>query len=410
MIFGCNQDGFESTDSQGFSSNGSVTQEDEKPSSTLFYSKTIEEASIKLMDKSPYQMKKEDFLEIKKLKFVDAGIFDIRDIAMFSNLEVLDLSGNIIDDYSPLLSLKKLKKLKLKGNAISDISFMSGFSELESLNLANNKIEDITALARLSVKKLNLKGNDIFDLSVLFSKVELESLDISNLPYRIDISSLSELSKLKHLNISRNKVIREEYLQDLTSLKTLICNNMKEFDFSSLGRVDMRLKKLTLKNNNLLQVGFLLGLSSIKVLDLSNNRLDKDALSVISTLLKLRNLNLAKNFISGNLDFSTLSELKKISLRDNALKDKLHINFADKVKIKKLNLSFNKLTAVVFLNRKKIKKAFKIDLRDNLFQDINTVLIDNPHLKGFVKFQGIDDSDLNLLDPDTEGVRSIASE
>ena len=74
-----------------------------------------------------------DILAITKLEITSYGLKNIQDIALFKNLEELNLSNNWISDVSPLSGLTKLRVLDLSENDISDISSLEGLTNLRKL-------------------------------------------------------------------------------------------------------------------------------------------------------------------------------------------------------------------------------------------------------------------------------------
>jgi len=84
------------------------------------------------------------------------------------HLHSLDLSGNLISDYSFLENLINLQSLNLRGNLISDYNFLTSLSNLQSLNLSYTHISDYNFLKNLTdLEFLSLRGNQIENISSL---------------------------------------------------------------------------------------------------------------------------------------------------------------------------------------------------------------------------------------------------
>jgi len=93
---------------------------------------------------------------------VGEGIESIDGIQGASNLEVLELASNRIQDLSPLEALTNLRILGLAGNQISSLEPLIGLDRLLVLNLAGNPL-DVVALAQLEplagkLRELHLTG------------------------------------------------------------------------------------------------------------------------------------------------------------------------------------------------------------------------------------------------------------
>lgn len=153
-------------------------------------------------------------------------IQDLRPLAVFTNLERLNLERNPISDLTGLSSLTKLKELNLNYNLISDLSPLSSLTNLEKLSLYSQEsaeiywqaseeerqyplesnLRDITPLASMTgLRELLLGSNKIGDVSPLASLTRLEKLDLSNNEIT-DVSSLETMSSLVKLYVGKNYV------------------------------------------------------------------------------------------------------------------------------------------------------------------------------------------------------------
>lgn len=73
-----------------------------------------------------------------------------------TDLEILLLYGNRIEDISPLAELVNLERLDLSDNHITDIEALSELKELVWLMLDFNQISDISVLLQLtSLEQVN---------------------------------------------------------------------------------------------------------------------------------------------------------------------------------------------------------------------------------------------------------------
>ena len=110
----------------------------------------------------------ENLTGLKVLKVNNTGE-GIQDLSFLKNLplEELSLSGNKIQDLSPLAGITTLTTLNLADNNIEDLSPLKGLTNITSLNLALNGISDLSALSGMSkLTSLNLEGNMITENSL----------------------------------------------------------------------------------------------------------------------------------------------------------------------------------------------------------------------------------------------------
>lgn len=136
-------------------------------------------------------------LEILYLK--QDGIEDISPLSGLVNLEQLDVSGNYkIADIAAVRDMNKLKSLNVSINAVSDLSPVSGLSNLERLNAAKNQIEKLPDMSAMtSLKALDLSDNQLNDISQISKLENLEELNLSGNSALTDISPLVNLKNLK---------------------------------------------------------------------------------------------------------------------------------------------------------------------------------------------------------------------
>ena len=138
-----------------------------------------------------------------------------------TNLKVLVLRVNLIEDISALSGLTSLERLWLEGNLIEDISALSGLTNLKVLVLRVNLIEDISALSGLtSLERLWLEGNLIEDISALSGLTNLKDLALVNNNIS-DISALAGLANLTELQLGGNNISDISPLRGLTNLTEL---------------------------------------------------------------------------------------------------------------------------------------------------------------------------------------------
>ena len=156
-----------------------------------------------------------------------------------------------IDDLSFLRPFYRLQALYIGRGRISDLSPLSGKLTLRILSLDNCGITDISPLKPLTgLVYLELNGNDISDLGALSGMDKLEELHLNSNNIS-DVSPLSGLGSLRLLNLQDNELATVSGFGDVPSLETL------------------SLRKNQLSDSD--SVSALLGISSLKMLDLQQN-------------------------------------------------------------------------------------------------------------------------------------------
>jgi internalin A len=225
-----------------------------------------------------------------------------------TQLKILVLTNNQINDISALEKLTLLIELYLNNNQISDISALEKLTLLKTLVLTNNQISDISALKKLTLlKTLVLNNNQISDISALEKLILLSELYLNNNQIN-DISALRKSTLLTELYLNNNQIRDISTLEKLTLLTVLYLNINQINDISALEKLIL-LSELYLNNNQINDISALEKLVLLKALGLNNNQIND--ISVLKKLTQITNLYLNNNQIS---DISALEKLKRLRL------------------------------------------------------------------------------------------------
>ncbi|TYH56958.1 hypothetical protein ES332_D08G056700v1 [Gossypium tomentosum] len=350
------------------------------------------------------------FEELKSLNLSENNIADLVDnqvslSSVFNNLEILVLSGNNFNDsvLSKLKSLTKLKTLDLSDNRIISLRHFEGekvqpMMNLEVLDLSGNllKNNDLTYLKGLSsLKSLNIGGN------------QLEG--------SIDIRVLNNLTKLKLLDLSDNKIESLQSSHDgerplnVTNFEELYLDS-NSFTNSLLAQLNgfSNLKSLSIRGNQLngsINIKVLNNLTRLKTLDLSDNKIESlqsphdgerpfnltnleelylDSNSFANSLLaqlsgfsNLKSLNIRNNQLKGSInikDLNALSNLEKLDMSNNEVKEFVPTKnkeneSLEKLKVATLNNVFINGTVSLMQLLETFSSVNTLYLRDNHFND-----------------------------------------
>ena len=271
------------------------------------------------------------FLPLNQLESLPIEIGDLK------KLQILDLSFNNLKQISnKIVNLVELEELNLSSNKLSSLpDLFANLANLRKLDLSNNRISEfpdrICYLKKLQY--LFLFNNSLISISGNINHLSnLLVLDLSNnqiaeLPYQI-----SFLYLLKKLNLSSNKIttIPEsiEYLSNLESIN--LSNNLlarispEFFKLLKLQDIDLadnylteipkeifklrKLKKLDLYRNQLMQLPFqeILGLTSLKWLNISRNILNENPRSIFISSADLEILDYENPYLQYSFFFKIL--------------------------------------------------------------------------------------------------------
>lgn len=240
-----------------------------------------------------------DLKMLTNLEYLNAGNLNLKSISALSkliNLRVLYLPQNSISDVRPLKSLTKLQVLSLKGNQIASISSLSGLTDLQKLYLSENKLASVSSLSKLT---------------------KLEVLELSNNSIQ-KIHGLKGLKKLTRLTLAFNKISDLTPLKDLTNLQYLDLSDNKITVITPLTNLK-KIKTLYLQRNYISNIKALSGMTNMTLLSLNGNKVS--ALYPLEKLTGLEKLYLKENRLVSILSLKVLTNLKELYLSGNKIND-----------------------------------------------------------------------------------------
>ncbi|KAF5275593.1 hypothetical protein FQA39_LY06705 [Lamprigera yunnana] len=303
-------------------------------------------------------------------------------------LKMLDLSSNNIGRIRPgtLHYMHQLKKLYTGRNLLEEIEDGSfdGLSRLEILDLHDNKISNIHANA-------------------LKHASELREMDLSeNQLSVIRGDNFNNIIRLKKLDISRNQLteITEAALENSRDLQIIDASNnfLVKLPESIYGMKDIRILDLTnnrLQNINPSTLNSLSSLSEfrssqnliqqmktgdfdnlplLKMLYLDNNEIETIENHVINSMPSLKIVKLNKNRLKDVPDFAfhNLPVLEIMELQENRLKSIKSNAFSNIPHLLMLNLSSNDLTNLEETGLKRLRSLELLDLSNNRLGHISS--------------------------------------
>ncbi|XP_028114744.1 receptor-like protein 15 isoform X4 [Camellia sinensis] len=231
------------------------------------------------------------------------------------------------------------------GDWYLNASMFLPFEELESLDLSYNGLagwlenEGFEKLGELtSLKSLNLTSNRLegtIHINDLKGLNNLEQLDISDNQFdgfitHSGFERLFVLSKLELLRLDWNSFNNSilPSLGVLSSLKTLSLSGNRLNESIDVGEFcNMNLKELDLSNNVIADIkGFerLSVLGKLELLRLDWNSFNNSILPSLGVLSSLKTLSLQGNLLNGSIDigeFCNMNNLEKLDLSYNSIED-----------------------------------------------------------------------------------------
>ncbi|XP_058761759.1 receptor-like protein 12 [Vicia villosa] len=307
---------------------------------------------------------------------------------------------------SSLLQLEHLTYLDLTGNDFGESlipMFIGSMGRLEHLSLSDAELSGNipNSFGNLkSLQFLDISSNDNFSYSFQI---------------REDISWISKLHSLKHLDLSSVPINDPHYLFQVLNLLPSL---------SHLSLYDCQL------DNSLIPHYAFQNMTNLVYLDLSfNNMLSGPIPEVFQNMTSIESLYLSRNNINSiPLWFSELDKLTLLDLSGNGLRGQIpSYAFTNLSSLVHLDLSYNQLDSVSSLSFGNLKKFVYLDLSFNEFYGPipevfqNMTSIESLHLSGnhftlvpswFCNFQKLTYLDLSMNGihgPIPEGLRNLTS-
>ncbi|EIN8847578.1 MucBP domain-containing protein [Listeria monocytogenes] len=160
---------------------------------------------------------------LKKIVGVTTGLNDIKALSEMPALEEVELGGDYITDFSPLLEKENLKSFSYNSYAWLDPAYhqinneefekFANLKSLENLDVTWNNITDLAALtANDHIKNLNLSYNKFTNVAPIATMKELKVLYLNN----NNLTSIDSLNTLRGLSIA---YADNNNITDLSKLK-----------------------------------------------------------------------------------------------------------------------------------------------------------------------------------------------
>ena len=292
------------------------------------------------------ETQKEALNKIGEILNRDGTIYlDVDKLGLFTNYTKLDLSNQNLTSLEPLRGITGLTELNLLNNQITlneddDVSkeILKSMTNLKTLNLQNNKLKDIKVLEELeNLTILNLIGNNV-NLKDIENIIPKLLLSVDNEIMKTILNC--ETSKITRLYLSNNQSLSElPNLSKFTNLKELRLRNVPIKNISIISNITS-LEILDLSNNNLHdkeKINFS-NLINLKSIDLNESKLWDEDIENLRGLRNLKNvsINLSSNRIRNATALFDLDPSTKISLGKNVdltkeTKEKLQERFGSNV-------------------------------------------------------------------------------
>ncbi|CAL6011176.1 leucine-rich_repeat domain-containing protein [Hexamita inflata] len=174
-------------------------------------------------------------ISLTNLYIQQCDLKNIDQIALLTNLEVLNISWNYLKKIDSIHQLANLKELDISYNENLDIAPLQDLTSLIKLDLRRCALKQLSALKYLiNLQTLYLSDNDKINITELQYLKNLSFLNLKGCNL-VSIYVLRPLINLKNINISLNSIIYFDVnLNEMKNLEELRVNNNLVLDFLSI--------------------------------------------------------------------------------------------------------------------------------------------------------------------------------
>lgn len=280
-----------------------------------------------------------------------------------SVIEFIDISQNMLEGIGieTFHDMTRLKYLNMSYNQIAKIdeTFQKAFIHLHNLEVLDLKqsqihhLDNNSFISLLSLKELYLSDNYIqhvyaesFTGLGNISKLYLQSNNISV----IEKGSFPQMKRLEVLDLSRNHLVHHA-IEYPSSLRQLHLSHNKISTMKSMGDL-FKLQELYLQGNDISYIAsdWFANMTSLQIVDMSENRLSTISDGLFSTLPKLEELSLKGNGLTLDFAKDLFHESKLMRRLDLSENNIMNIdNLLDGISLRHLehlDLSFNNIQAI----------------------------------------------------------------
>lgn len=306
-------------------------------------------------------------------------------LALFRNVEKLNLSSNGIDSLDSFPALPVLKELDLSLNqSVRMLGELRNAPRLTLLRLASCSYIDINDLPLLTdLTDLDVSGNTVAGISRLSKYDKLERLSLANTSVALyNNERFPALPSLRQLNLSNNG--QDSYPVGKSHETAMIllegvakCVNLEELDIAGNaletikvitdpvnGAPPQKLKTLNLQSNKLNDLSGIEKFSELHTLNISYNQLH--SLASLVSLSNLKVLYASNNPLRSIDALNQLSQLEQLDIA--GAQNIVAADMRALVNLRWLNVSGTNLKSIEIL--KEMKKMEQLYLQGNYLESV----------------------------------------
>lgn len=230
----------------------------------------------------------EHLKNVKRMDLSENAFTSMEPLSKLDNLESLIVSANNLSNVDFLKNMKKLKFLDIGYNQIESIEPLRNLNNLDSLYMYQTQVTDITPIAdKEYLANLFLQETPVKSLSTLETLPNLKVLGLHNTPEVENLDSISKLTKLEELSLTKMGLTDITMLKDLANLKLAYLNGNKIKDITAL-KDKILLEELDISDNQVEDISPLTNSKNLQMFIATQNKIKSvEALKGKSKMLTL---------------------------------------------------------------------------------------------------------------------------
>jgi internalin A len=252
--------------------------------------------------------------QLRSLEFNENQVTDLTPLRSLTNLSCLSLGSNPVTNYWVISNLTQLIDLSVRTGTFKELTPLKNLTGLKSLVLWNNNISDTAALSNLTnLARLDLRWNALGSVGAATSlptnliSLYLGANSLSNSP------ALGNLRQLTLLNLDDNWIKNLAPLTNLVGLTYLSLNRNPGTNLTVLTNLSS-LANIELRGNSLTDIAFLSRLGNLAYADLANNRIQD-----LSAASRLASLVIGGNALTNPSTLRTMTGVTNLWLFGNGI-------------------------------------------------------------------------------------------
>lgn len=251
------------------------------------------------------------------LSLEGCGITKLSDITNIENIETLNLSNNIIDDYSDICKLTNLYELDCRNCELESLDKLKDVFKMENMcyiDLSHNNIKDISGMDGTLIKGINLSYNtEISNFEPLRKASRIVTVELTGCNIKNAQDVLIESVMDDYLDEIKEYEYDESDMEEYYGVYYGLSNNKEIYNLKSLKNAS----GLNLEDCNLSDISELKELEYLSSINLSNNHGVKGDLSGKEySYIYLNNCGLDDDF-----DLFNVNQVEEIEIRKNNIKN-----------------------------------------------------------------------------------------